>query len=135
MMSPGLNISGDSTTYMIGPRVSFRTGTRWTPFLTFLLGGDKLTTETMFPDRKPADLGRVGVAESAIWHSKYTEENQTNAFAIQFGGGLDYECNRVFALRLFDVQDIHTWARELNGRHYPNNIRVSTGITLHFGNW
>lgn len=135
MVSPGVNITGDTTTYVIGPRLTFRNSTRWTPFVNVLVGGDKLTTETMYPDRKPPDLGHVGVAESAVWHSRYTEEDQTNAFAMQFGAGLDYEFNRVLAVRLIDVQDIHAWARNLNGRHYPNNVRFSTGVTLHFGNW
>jgi hypothetical protein len=135
MMSPGLDVSGDTTTYMLGPRFTLRNRTRWTPFLTFLAGGDKITTETMFPDRKPPNLGHVGVAESAVLHARYTEQHQTNAPAIQFGGGVDWEWNRVMAVRVLDMQDIHTWARELNGRHYPNNVRISTGITLHFGNW
>jgi hypothetical protein len=135
MYSPGVNTSGDSTTYLAGPRITFRNQTRWTPFVAFLLGGNKIATEKMLPELKPEHLGRVGVAESAVLHSKYTEENQTNGFAIQFGGGVDYELNRIVALHVLDVMNIHTWASELNGTHYPNNVRFSTGVALHFGNW
>lgn len=135
MNSPALNTTGDSTTYMLGPRCTFYNQTRWTPYVAFLVGGDKLTTETMFPDRKPPVSGKIGVAESAVLHSSYTEQDATNALAIQYGGGLDYEVNRVLAIRLLDLQNIHTWARDLNGTHYPNNVRFSTGVALHFGNW
>lgn len=135
MVSPGVNISGDSTNYLAGPRITFRRWTRWTPHLQFLVGGDKLTTETMYPDRKPANLPKITAGDPNPYHSLYTSQHQTNSLAIEFGGGLDYALNRVVALQLFDLQDIHIWTRTLNGRLYPDNIRASTGIVLRFGTW
>lgn len=135
MNSPGVNISGDSTNYLLGPRFTFRNRTPWLPFVQFLAGGDKLTTETLYPELEPPHRAHVGELERAALHSIYTTQQQTNAPAIEFGAGLNYVVNRPFAIRVLDVQDIHTWARSLNGTHYPNNIRFSTGIELRFGNW
>ncbi len=135
MKSPGLNVSGDSTTYMLGPRFTFRNRTRWSPFAEFLAGGDKLTTETMFPQLKPAGAGPVSEENRAALHESFTQQQQTNSFALELGAGLDYSVNRPLAVRILDVEDIHTWARSLNGTHYPNNLRFSTGVELRFGNW
>jgi hypothetical protein len=135
MMSPGRNLSGDSITYLLGPRFALRKSSRWVPFAQFLAGGNKFSFEQVYPDRKPADLPTVPAGEPNPYHSLYTSQQQTNAFAIQFGGGLDYVLNRVVALHTVDIEDVHTWARSLNGTHYPNNLRVSTGVSLRFGNW
>lgn len=135
MVSPGVNISGDSTNYLAGPRITFRRWAHWTPHVQFLVGGDKLTIETMYPERKPANLPTIPAGDPNPYHSLYTSQAQTNNFAIEFGGGLEYALNRVVALQLLDVEDVHLWARTLNGRLYPDNIRASTGIVLHFGTW
>jgi hypothetical protein len=135
MLSPGYNLSGDSTTYTFGPRFTLRKSSRWIPFAQFLAGGNKFTLEQYYPDRKPANLPKIPAGQPDPYHSLYTSEQQTNAPAIQFGGGLDFVVNRVFALHALEVENVHTWARSLNGAHYPNNLRVSTGVSVRFGAW
>ena len=135
MLAPGHNISGDSTTYVLGPRFTWRKSARWQPYLQFLAGGDKLTIETTYPERKPPDTDKLGQGALATAHSRYNSQDATNSFAIQFGGGIDYAVNRAVAIHVADVQDLHTWAKSLNGRVYPNNLRISTGLVFRFGTW
>jgi hypothetical protein len=134
MMSPGFNISGDSTYYLAGPRFSWRKFESWTPYFQLLGGGNKLTTETMYPDRKPP---QAELEELWPWdaHAIYTSADQTNSWALEIGAGVDYKINGALGLRVVQLDDLHTWARDLNNRHYPNNIRVSTGLVLRFGTW
>jgi hypothetical protein len=134
MSLPERNLSGDITTYMLGPRFAFRAANRWIPFVQFLAGGTKLAFEREYPDRKP-DIKPPYPGEPNPLHSLYTSQFQTNAFAIQTGVGLDYLFNRVVALHAIDLEDVHTWARTIDGTHYPNNLRLSTGVTLRFGGW
>jgi len=134
MMSPGNNISGDSTTYVGGPRFSFRGNHRWTPYLQVLGGGDKFTIETMYPDRRPPQAV-LDTLEPYVAHSLYTSADQRNAWAIALGGGIDYGINRALGVRVVELEDIHTWSGDLNHRFYPNNLRVSTGLVLNWGNW
>jgi hypothetical protein len=135
MISPGTNLSGDSTTYLIGPRFTLRKWRRWTPWAQVLVGGNKFAYEQYYPDRKPANLPPIDPGDYNPYHSLYTSQFQTNAFALAGGVGLDFVINRAFAIRAIDIEDVHTWARNLNGTHYPNNIRASTGVALRFGNW
>jgi hypothetical protein len=129
------NLSGDSLTYLLGPRFAWRKWRRWTPYVQVLAGGNKFSFERFYPDRVPPDLPHVNPGDPDPSHSLYTSQEQTNAFAMGFGGGLDFSLNRVFAIHAVELQDVHTWARAINGTHYPNNVRISTGVSLHFGNW
>ena len=135
MLAPGHNISGDSTTYVLGPRLTWRKSARWQPYLQFLAGGEKLAIETIYPDLQPPDTDKLGQGALAVSHSQYNSQDATSSFAIQFGGGIDFAVNRVVAIHVADVQDLHTWAKSLNGRLYPNNLRISTGLVFRFGTW
>ncbi len=135
MVSPGTNLSGDSTTYLLGPRFALRRGRRWTPWIEILAGGDKFAYEQFYPDRVPPNLPYVNPGDPNPNHSLYTSQEQTNAFAFAVGGGLDFALNRVFAIHAIDIVDVHTWARSVNGTDYPNNLRASTGVALRFGGW
>lgn len=135
MSSLGENLSGDSLTYLIGPRFTWRRWRRWTPYLQVLAGGNKFSYEQFYPDRVPPDLPHVTPGDPDPSHELFTSQEQTNALAIGFGGGMDVAINRAFAIHAIGLEDVHTWAHQLNGTHYPNNVRVSTGVILRFGNW
>lgn len=135
MHAPGENLSGDVLNYLIGPRYTLRQFARWTPFVQFLAGGTEFTNERFYPESQPASPPSVTPGDPNPAHSLYTSQDQTNAFAIEFGGGLDYNVNRAVALRVAEVEDVHTWARDLNGRQFPDNLRISTGFSFRFGTW
>jgi hypothetical protein len=48
------NLSGDSLTYMLGPRWTPRLSGRLIPYAQLLLGVNKLTQELMLPDQMPS---------------------------------------------------------------------------------
>jgi opacity protein-like surface antigen len=117
--------------YLVGPVVSYRTKSRFTPYAHALFGWDRasLAASTITGSRSP-------VAASS---STYT------AFATVFGGGVDYKLTKHFALRLAQADYFRT-TLDLNslygnafgaGRFQglptrETNIRVSTGIAIWF---
>jgi hypothetical protein len=135
MLNPGPNISGDSLSYMIGPHLAWRTRAGWTPFVQFLVGGNKISIETMDPSAKPPNTDSVPEIDLPAVHSSYTTQDQTNAFSMRFGAGLDYTVHPALAVRLFEVDDMRTWARPVNDRYYSNNVTFRTGVVLRFGTW
>jgi outer membrane immunogenic protein len=98
--------------FMAGPRLTFRTTHRITPFVQALFGvshGSGLLTPV-------PGTGLSGTA---------------NALAISAGGGIDLQVGRLFALRMIQADYFHT--RFDNGvNQSQNNFRLSTGIVVHF---
>jgi opacity protein-like surface antigen len=137
MMSAGYNVSGDSTNYLFGPRIAFRNEGRVTPYLQALVGGDKLTTETIYPDKKPSGPEHVIANSDAAdsLHSLYTSHAETNNFSWQVGGGLDYRVTAAIGLKLAEADYLHIGARDFNDASFHNNFRFSTGLVLRFGTW
>lgn len=137
MMSAGHNVSGDSTHYLFGPRIAFRNEGRVTPYVQALVGGDKLTTETIYPERKPSapiDVIANSSAADSI-HSLYTSHSETNNFSWQVGGGMDYTLTRAIGWTLAEVDYLHIGARDFNNASFHNNLRFSTGLVLRIGGW
>ena len=111
------NISGVSThvyTYAGGPVVSFRAGSI-EPFAHVLFGGTRLTGSNS------------GVSVS------------TNGYTVMFGGGVDAKLNKLFSIRVAQVDWLYYHYSGFNaaGLSTPsfsgsNNVRIATGIVLHF---
>jgi hypothetical protein len=135
LVSPERNVSGDATTYLIGPRYTFRDLGRWSPYLHALGGGLKMTSEIFYPDRKPASSTKVGNENAYKLHETYTSDSQTNAFAVQVGGGVDCTINRALAFKVADLEYLHAYGPEFNGMNPRSNLRFSTGIVLRMGTW
>ena len=137
MMSAGHNVSGDSTSYLFGPRFAFRTGGRLTPYVEGLIGGDKLTTETIYPDKKPTGPSHVIANSSAAdsLHSLYTSRTETNNFSWQLGGGVDYTVTRAIGWKVAELDYLHIGAGDFNEASFHNNFRFSTGLVLRIGGW
>ncbi len=106
----GSGASGTLSTYLFGPRVSYRRFSRVTPF-----------GEVLF-----------GVAHTGANFLNTT--NSQNAFAMTVGGGLDYRVSSHFSVRAAKVDYLLTRFNELNttNTQSQNNLRVSTGIVFRF---
>jgi len=103
-------LDGTLSTYLFGPRVSYRRFGRVTPF-----------GEVLF-----------GVAHTGA--SLLNTTNSQNAFAMTVGGGVDYRVSSRFSIRPLKVDYLLTRFNELNTNNTQNqnNLRVSTGIVFRF---
>jgi outer membrane immunogenic protein len=97
---------GGAFTYLLGPRVNFRTG-KATPFAQALFGGIRTT---------------AGIGESG----------PENNFAITAGGGIDYKVSRHISVRPMQAEYFMTrLPNGLNNRE--NNLRIGAGIVVRLG--
>lgn len=100
------------TSYLFGPRYSWRKSGRYIPFGQLLLGGAHAAGSFA-----PGSAGYPG---------------SSSAFAMTAGGGLDIELTKRFAVRAFQADYYHThFANGIND--HQNNLRISAGLILRFG--
>ncbi len=129
-------LTGDSLTYLIGPRWTPSPRGRWVPHLQFLVGGRKITTEQFYPDKWETVEGLVSSApDPAEWRSLYTSRQETNAFALSAGGGVDLRFNNALALRVASLEYRRSWVRPVEGYDFSNGLQLTTGLVLHMGTW
>jgi len=101
--------SGTLSTYLFGPRVSYRHYGRITPF-----------GEVLF-----------GVAHAGASIAGTTASD--NSFAMSLGAGVDYKLTDRFAIRPIKVDYLMSRFSETgNGGNTQDNLRVSTGIVFRF---
>jgi opacity protein-like surface antigen len=98
------------STFLFGPRVSYRHFGRVTPFGEALFG--------------VAHTGRALLATN----------NSQNAFAMAIGGGFDYRLSSHFSVRPAEIDYLLTRFNEFTDprAQSQNNLRVSTGIVFRF---
>lgn len=103
---------GTLSTYLFGPRISYRHYSRITPF-----------GEVLF-----------GVAHTGSNFLNSTDSQ--NAFAMTVGGGVDYRINSRWSIRAAKVDYLLTRFNEFSttnpDRQTQNNLRVSTGVLFRF---
>jgi outer membrane immunogenic protein len=105
----GSGVDGTVSTFLFGPRLSYRHFGRVTPF-----------AQTLF-----------GVAHAS--GSGFGINSTDNAFAASFGGGVDLRLSHHFSFRPAQVEYLLTRFPETSAsRETQNNLRLSTGIVFHF---
>ena len=130
------NLSGDSLTYMVGPRWLARIRGPWSAHLQVLVGGNKLTEERMYPERKRLlEAAAVRDNKQPPVHADYTDQTESNGFAVASGGGVDYELNRALTIRVADFSYRHSWAAPLWGRDFSSSMKFTSGLVLRMGTW
>ena len=98
------------TTYLFGPRVSYRHFGRITPFGEVLFGGAH------------AGDNLFGPATSS-----------QNGFAMAVGAGVDYRLNKRFSIRPLKVDYLLTrFSEPGRSTQNQNNVRASAGVVFHF---
>lgn len=101
--------SGTLSSYLFGPRVSYRHFRRITPFGQVLFG---------VAHANASSFGTVGTQ---------------NAFAMTAGGGLDYKLFDHFAVRPVQAEYLMTrFGVGTAGTQTQNNVRLSTGFVIRF---
>lgn len=101
--------SGTLSTYLFGPRVSYRHFRKITPFGQVLFGAAH------------ANASSFGTA------------NSQNAFAMTAGGGVDYKLFDHFAIRPVQAEYLLTrFGVGTTGTQSQNSVRLSTGFVFRF---
>lgn len=130
------NLSGDSLTYMVGPRWTPTTSGRWNPHAQFLIGGTKLTQEFLDTEKRAEVIAEIFPKKLGnAQHPLYTTQYETNGFAIAAGTGVDYRINNALAFRVASLDYSRSWNNELNGVNYSNGLQFTTGLVLRMGTW
>ena len=136
MLDLGTNLSGDSLTYMVGPRWIGHTSGSLSSYVQILVGGNKLTEELVFPEKKER------LKQEAIENGlrppvplEYIEQTDTNGFAVSVGGGVQYKLNPALAIRVADISYRHSWVSPLGGRNFSNSLKLTCGFVLRMGTW
>jgi hypothetical protein len=136
LLGLGSNLSGDSLSYMAGPRWTPQVSSRWTPHVQLLIGGTKLTQERMYPEVRAALEGNAKFNGSPMpEHADYTQDWETNGFAISAGSGVDLKLNNALTLRVASLEYSHAWSNELNGISYRHGLQFTSGLVLRMGTW
>jgi hypothetical protein len=130
------NLSGDSLSYMVGPRWTPMSSGRWNTHAQFLVGGTKLTQERLYPDERAAVVAEIAPKKLGnAQHPLYTQDWDTSGFAVSMGGGVDYKINNALAFRVASLDYSHSWTNDLNGVNYRNGLQFTTGLVLRMGTW
>jgi hypothetical protein len=136
MSSSDANVSGDSLTYLFGPRFTYRKGDRWSLYLNLLFGGQKLTREQIFPERIPTgDLTEWNKLDAWFRHDQIAETSEANGFAMSVGGGVDLAVNRALAIRIGNIEHLWSSIGDFNDISYARGLRFTSGAVLRLGNW
>ena len=134
----GTNRSGDSLTYLIGPRWATAPDKRWEPYAQILVGGRTLTHEEIDPAKKAqteAAAAEEGRHLRYIDHFLYTRQTEITGLAISVRAGLDVKLTSALAFRVADAGYTYSWHSELDGINYSNALQVTSGLIVRFGTW
>lgn len=130
------NLSGDSLSYMAGPRWTPPVTGQLVPYFQVLFGGNKLTQELVSPQQEAYLTGlSKSMGSDPPEHNQYTQEFERDGFAFAAGMGLDFNFNRALAFRLVAVDYTRSWTNDLNGFTAPQGFQFKTGLVLHMGTW
>ena len=132
------NYSGDSLTYMIGPRWTGGPEKQWEPFAQVLIGGRTLTQEKMDPEKKAALqalAAQDGTKLDFPDHDRYTTQAEVTGLAVSANAGVDLKLHPAIALRVVDLGYMHSWHSRLDGISYSNTVQLTAGLVVRFGNW
>jgi len=131
------NESGDSLSYLIGPRWTPRASKRLSPYVQLLLGGRRITHETDDPDKRKElmDGWNNGTLPHYPMRRDWAVENQANGFAMAMGGGLDVVMNSALSWRVARLEYTHAWLPDVDQIHASDGAQFTSGVILRIGSW
>jgi len=105
------NVDLNAFYFLFGPRFSWRTGSKATPFVHALVGGVRSKTHL-----------------TGFGASRETD------FAMGFGGGLDVKVHKMIAIRAFQADYLPTRVDDLVGdKKWVHHFRAQAGVVFNFG--
>ena len=134
----GANLSGDSLTYLIGPRWVAAPLSRWQPYAQIMAGGRTMTHELVDP-AKEAQLAAAAAREGRTLtfsdRHLFARESEITGVAISFRAGVDLKLTSAIAIRIADVGFTHSRHAQLDGVNYSNALQLTSGLILRLGTW
>ena len=136
-----INANNTTTFYMFGPRYSFRSESRFTPYAQIVFGGATRSLSRQLDVLTGANIPVFPVATAqSLFPGANTQitaqvsATQT-AFAMAVGGGLDWKIAKRFTFRPIAVDYVLTrFPSYFTGDNSnQNNIRASIGVVFTFG--
>ena len=118
--------------YLLGPRVSFKRGSRWVPYVQTLFGGATAWQSLPVPDVAiVTPLGGVIVPNGS--HLQFART--TSGFAMTAGGGVDIRLSKHVYLRPIQAEYFLTRLKPIGDLSLVNrnNFRYSAGVNFSFG--
>jgi len=117
------DLSGNTFTFLFGPRFTFRNSSRFEPFTDLNFGGAHLSLTC-----------NNNVANLCPGNPSFS----TTAFALTVGGGLDIKLSKKVALRLVQAEYLYTHfgngcSSPLCSGNEQNSFRLKSGIVINWG--
>jgi len=127
--------SGDSLTFTAGPQWVVHTAGRWSPHAHFRIGGQKITEKKADPTKRQEVLSHDHLENQRLQRNLYTQRWESTGISLSAGAGLDVAMNRALALRVANIEYLHSSVETLNGNHFDRGLRFSAGLVLRVGPW
>ena len=121
----GNTIDGNEFTYLFGPRLTYRSGSKFEPFVEVNFGGTRISVSC-----KSTAIPCVNATGGRTF--------STNAFALTAGGGFQVKLNHKFSLRLVQAEYLYTRFGNncalagCSNNNSQNSFRLKSGIVI---NW
>lgn len=132
----GAYLSGDSLTYLAGPRWLGQIAGPWRAHLQALVGGRKLTVERMYPQRKKfLEAAAIHEGKEPPDHSDYTDHSGSHRLALSVGGGVDLAVNQALTIQVAQFDYQLNSAAAVWGRGITNTTKFTSGLVLRMGTW
>ncbi len=103
------SVDGTGFSYLFGPQLTYRNSSRFTPFAHVLFGG-AWANDT---------LANAGAS--------------ANSFTLAAGGGFDLWLTKHISWRMVETDYVMTRFDNPGGNFPENNVRVSSGVLIHWG--
>ena len=132
------NLSGDSLTFMIGPRRVWNSEKRWHPYVQVLAGGRKMTWEEIDPVKKAqveAQAAQTGRSLDFNDHFLYTHVTEATGLAITAAAGVDFRVNSAIGIRVGEFGYTNSWHSRFDGIDYSHSVELTSGFILRWGTW
>lgn len=130
------NWSGDSLTFTTGPEWIRHSESRWTPHSHFRFGGQKVTLLHSDPQKR-SEIENSLPPDTKLnqYYTQFTQTYESTAVSLSVGAGVDYRLHPGFALRVVNLDYVHSWLSPVVGRDFNGGVRLTGGVVLRLGTW
>jgi len=134
-LSRGGGFNGILANYLLGPRVSFKKGSRFVPYVQVLFGGATSWQSLPVPDVALVVPAIVGGGVIIPNGANIRFNRETSGFAMTAGGGLDIKINKHVYFRPIQAEYFLTQLSPIGafGTTNRNNFRYSIGVNFSYG--